>query len=206
MQTVKLITPGKAGARGLPGPMGVSAISNLVNPILTTDRIFTARTELSELGYQIGANNVLTYSNTLILRGLTGSTVVLYIDGPAGSTVSGILTSPYAVAPEPNGNSLAFAITTNPSDDMYIIQLSGTIVAPTAGRASVSIENIDGVSGGYITKGSFAHWSNTAFSTLAADNVGNVVPSIVDSLMASNANLANRVTQLEKTVNTLAGN
>lgn len=164
--------PGLAGGRGPAGEAGVSAVNNIVNPILSDNYSFVTKTEITPLGYEMAPSITLTFEATLVLKGLIGSTAIVYVEGPAESMVSGIMTYPYSAAPQPSGNSVAFGITTG-DDDYYVVKIAGSVRnGNSTGRVNLFVENIDEQDGGYVAASSFVQWSIPVFAVIGNNNGG----------------------------------
>lgn len=200
--------PGLAGTRGLSGADGISAVNNIVNPVLDTDVSFSTKTEVSELGYSIGPSITLTFDATLIIKGLAGSTAVVYVEGPQDSLVSGVMTYPYSAAPQASGNSVAFGVGTSGDDDYYVVKIAGSIRnGNSSGRAIIYVENMDDAQGGFVAASSFVQWSIPVFSVISGGNngggTGDLTKAQADALYVarSDTRLSDARTPLDKSVN-----
>lgn len=203
---VVIRTGGIAGSAGLRGADGISAVNNIVNPILSEDYQFNLRTEVTSLGYDMAPSASLTFESTIVLKGLSGSSVALSVEGPEGSTVSGIMTTPYSAAPAPNSNSVTFGLFAPADTDYLIVKLSGTAKnGDTAkGHIGVFVENMDGVAGSYVAAGSFVAWSIPVYGVLptAASPTSGITKDQADFLYASKSDsrLSDARVPLDKSV------
>jgi hypothetical protein len=167
--------PGLAGGQGKPGADGVSAVNNIVNPTVSTNVEFRGKTEITALTYSVAPSITLTFEATLVVKGLVNSTAIIYVEGPIDSVVSGIMTYPYSAAPQPSGNSASFGIQGSDSEDYYVVKLAGSIRnGNSSGIASISLENLSDVDGGYVAAGSFVQWSIPVIAVLNTGSSGPV--------------------------------
>jgi hypothetical protein len=165
--------PGLSGGRGPAGADGISAVNNIVNPVLDADFQFNQKTEIQPFSYEMGPSITLTFEATLILRGLDGSSAVVHVEGPPDSLVNGVMTYPYSAAPQVSGNAVSFGIPTDSEHDYYVVKLAGSIRnGNSSGRVSIYAENLDEAPGGFVAQASFVQWSIPVFAVIGSPTGG----------------------------------
>jgi hypothetical protein len=165
--------PGLSGGRGPAGADGISAVNNIVNPVLDTDFPFTQKTEIQPFSYDMAPSITLTFEATLILRGLDGATAIVHVEGPNDALVSGVMTYPYSAAPQASGNSVSFGIPTSDMEDYYVVKVAGSIRnGNSTGKAAIYVENMDELPGSFVAQASFVQWSIPIFAVIGSNGGG----------------------------------